>query len=160
MEFSFSYNKKKVIQALRLHFIAQTEIKIMMILVNVFAIVSAILLSFKYIRPEPFLLGTTIWLLMLIAVWYILPYNIYGKSNTFKDTFIAWVNTNSIKLENSQGEVVWKWDKISYFYESPYFFHLYFNKKSFFLLPKEGVTDDILHELRALFNEKLINSKK
>jgi len=56
MEFSFSYDKKKVIQALRLHFIAQREIKIMMILVNVFAILSAILFYQKIIRPEPFYL--------------------------------------------------------------------------------------------------------
>ena len=160
MEFSFSYDKKKVIQALRLHFIAQREIKIMMILVNVFAITSAILLYQKTIRPEPFLLGTIIWLLMLSAVWYMLPYSIYKKSTTFKEDFTAHINDNSFRLDNEKGYVTWDWNKFTYFFESPHFFHLYFNKKSFFILPKEDVTDDVLHELRALLNEKLPNRKR
>ena len=37
----FDYDKGKVIQALRYHFITRREIKVMMILVNVFAILSA-----------------------------------------------------------------------------------------------------------------------
>jgi hypothetical protein len=160
MEFSFCYDKKKVIQALRLHFIAQREIKIMMILVNVFAIVSAILFYQKLIRPEPFLLGTMIWLLMLIAVWYILPYSIYKKSSTFKNEFIANLNNNSFRLDNSEGYTSWAWSQFSNFFESPYFFHFYFNKKSFFLLPKEGIAEDILHDIRALLNEKLPNRKR
>ncbi len=159
MEFGFSYNKKKVIQALRLHFIAQREIKILMILVNVFAILSAILFYQKLIRPEPFILGSFVWLLMLISVWYILPYNIYNKSNTFKESFIVSINSNSISLENQLGTVNWSWSKIHNFFESPHFFHLYFSKKSFFILPKDDLGEDILHELRAVLRENLAASK-
>ena len=155
MEFSFSYDKKKVIQALRLHFIARFEIKLLMILVNVFAIASAIMFYQKVIRPEPFLLGTIVWLLMLLGVWYILPYSIYKKSETFKQSFIIWINTNSIRLENENGYVTWQWNMFNRFFESPLFFHLYFNEKSFFLLPKDDMTEDLKHELRALLNEKL-----
>jgi hypothetical protein len=159
MEFAFSYDKKKVIQALRLHFMARGEIKVMMILVNVFAIVSALMFYTKKIRPEPFLLGTTIWLLMLIAIWYILPYSIYKKSSTFKDSFIIWINENSLRLENDKGHVSWQWNMFIRFFESPNFFHLYFNEKSFFLLPKDDITEDLKHELRALLNDKLANKK-
>jgi hypothetical protein len=159
MEFAFNYNKNKVIQALRLHFLARGEIKVMMILVNVFAIVSAIMFYTKKIRPEPFLLGTTIWLLMLIAIWYILPYSIYKKSSTFKDDFIIWINENSLRLENEKGHVSWQWNMFIRFFESANFFHLYFNEKSFFLLPKDGMTEDLKHELRALLNDKLANKK-
>ncbi len=160
MEFAFSYNKKKVIQALRLHFLSRGEIKVMMILVNVFAISAAVLFYLKKIRPEPFLLGTFIWLIMLIAIWYILPYNIYKKTSIFKDSFTVWINENSIKLENDKGFVNWDWNTISHFFESPFFFHLYFNNKSFFIIPKDEITDDIRHELRALLNEKLPVKKK
>ena len=60
MHFKFSYNKKQIIQGLRYHFISRREIKLMMILVNVFAIGSAVLFYTKKIRPEPFLLGSFI----------------------------------------------------------------------------------------------------
>lgn len=159
MEFSFSYDKKKVIQALRLHFIARLEIKILMILVNVFAIASAIMFYQKVIRPEPFLLGTVVWLLMLVGVWYILPFSIYKKSSMFKDSFIAWINESTIRLENENGHITWQWNLFNRFFESPFFFHLYFNEKSFFLLPKDDMTEDLKHELRALLNEKLENKK-
>ena len=155
MEFAFSYNKQKVIQALRLHFIARKEIKAMIVLVNAFAIISAILFYTKKIRPEPFLLGTFIWLLMLVAIWYILPYSIYKKSATFKDNFTVWINENSLRLENQKGHVSWQWNMFNRFFESPNFFHLYFNEKSFFLIPKEDISEDLKHELRALLNEKL-----
>lgn len=155
MEFGFSYDKKKVIQALRLHFIARREVKLLMILVNVFAIFSALLFYMKKIRPEPFLLGTCIWLFMLVAIWYILPYSIYKKSTTFQESFIIWINDNSIRLENSRGSVTWQWNQFTRFFESPSFIHLYFSEKSFFLLPVDEMAEDMKHELRSLLREKL-----
>jgi len=35
--------------------------------------------------------------------------------------------------------------------ESPHFFHLYFNAKSFFLIPKEGMEDENKKQIRELF---------
>ena len=69
----------------------------MMILVNVFAIGSAVLFYTKKIRPEPFLLGSFIWIFMMLAVWYILPYSIYSKSSTFKETFTSESQTKPLK---------------------------------------------------------------
>jgi hypothetical protein len=51
---TFEYHKQKVIQALRYHFISRKEIKVMMVLVNVFAILSAGLFFFKKISPLAF----------------------------------------------------------------------------------------------------------
>lgn len=79
MQFGFNYNKKKTIQALRFHFISRKEIRLLVIVVNVFAIVSAILFYSKKIRPEYFLLGSILWLAIMIASWYILPYTVYKK---------------------------------------------------------------------------------
>ncbi|MEP6712165.1 MAG: YcxB family protein, partial [Ferruginibacter sp.] len=61
----FTYNKGKVIQALRYHFISRPEIKIMMILVNVFAIFSAALYFFKLIKPMPFLVSSMLWFFLM-----------------------------------------------------------------------------------------------
>jgi hypothetical protein len=152
MQFSFSYNKKKVIQALRYHFYARQEIKFMVIIVNLYAILAAVLFFFKKIRPEPFILGSFIWILMLLAVWYILPYTIYKRSiKTFTDKFIIQFTDEQILLENERGEAHWQWADFSKYMESPHFFHLYFNPKSFFLVPKEGLDDTNKHALRQLF---------
>lgn len=155
MQFSFNYNKRKVIQGLRLHFVSLKEIKWLIIIINIFVILSAILLYTNKIRPEPFLLGTFIWLIVLVSVWFIMPQAVYKKSVTFKKRFTAFVNESALRLESEDGYVNWQWNEFSSFFESPNFFHLYFNKKSFFLIPKEDITDDIRHEFRALLNHKI-----
>ncbi|MFL9482430.1 YcxB family protein [Chitinophagaceae bacterium LWZ2-11] len=156
MQHSFSYDKPKTIQALRYHFISRTEIRLMFILVNVFAVVAAILFYTKKIRPEPFFLGTFIWILMIASIWYILPYTIYKRAATFKESFTIYFYAQEIKLTNEKGFIEWPWVNFSKWFESPHFFHLYFDSKSFFLVPKDGMTDDMRHELRALFKEKII----
>ncbi len=155
MQFSFAYEKKKVIQALRYHFISRREIKVMMILVNVFAITAAILFYTQKIRPEPFLLGSLIWIAMMSGVWYILPYSIYKRASTFKEKFIIQFNDENIQLDNERGYVIWEWDQFDRYFESPYFFHLYFNAKTFFLIPKENMGEAFIHELRALLQKKI-----
>ncbi len=140
---------------MRYHFIWQPEIRILLILVIVFDIASAILYLTGKIRPEPFLLGSFIWLVFIISFWYILPNNIYKKSETFKNNFIADFGDRIITLQNEKGFVEWEWEKFVKFFESPYFFHIYFSAKSFFLLPKDGMSDDFRHNLRVLLNEKI-----
>ena len=155
MQHSFSYEKKKVIQALRYHFIQRNEIRILIVLVNVFAIVSAVLFYSKKIRPEPFLLGSFIWLMLMATFWYFLPNSIYKKAATFQDSCIIDFNEEDVRLENERGYVNWSWQKFSRFFESPHFFHLYFDSKSFFLVPKENISDELKHELRGLLNRKI-----
>lgn len=155
MQHSFSYEKKKVIQALRYHFVQRPEVRVLIVMVNVFAILSAVLFYMKKIRPEPFLLGSIIWLLLMATFWYILPNSIYKKSATFQDSFIISFRADEIQLENERGAVQWPWNKFTRFFESPHFFHLYFDSKSFFLVPKEGMGDEFRHELRGLLNSKI-----
>jgi len=155
MHHSFSYNKKQVIQGLRYHFITRPEIRLLVIMVNVFAIIAAILYGLKKIRPEPFLLGSCLWLLIMAAFWYFLPNIVYKRALTFKGTFTIHFNEYDVRLENGQGHVDWNWKQFSSFFESPNFFHLYFSAKSFFLVPKENMTQDYRHELRGLLNDKI-----
>lgn len=155
MQHSFSYEKKKVIQALRYHFVQRNEVRVLIVLVNVFAIFSAVLFYTKKIRPEPFLLGSVTWLILMSSFWYFLPNTIYKKAATFRDSFIIHFNEGEIRLENNRGYTQWNWPSFSRFFESPHFFHLYFDAKSFFLVPKEGMTEEFRHELRALLNGKI-----
>lgn len=145
------YDKKQVIQALRYHFMTRREIKILLILVNVFAILSAVLLAFHFIQPLSFLLFSGLWLILMLVIWRILPGSIYRKSNTFQDDFILTFKESGIALENERGRQHWNWNQFSKLVETPYFFHLYFDERSFFLVPKdafEALTDQ--QEARTL----------
>ena len=155
MQLHFSYDKKKVLQALRYHFIWQPEIRILLIIVIVFDIVSAILYMIGKVRPEPFLLGSFIWLLFIASFWFILPNNIYKKSATFKDNFLIDFENNTITLQNDKGMMQWQWNQFVKFFESPHFFHLYLSAKSFFLIPKDNMDDDFRQGLRNLLREKI-----
>lgn len=155
MKIRVIYQKNKVMQALRYHFIQRTEIRILMIVVNVFAIASAGLFYWKLIRPEPFLLGSLIWLGLMAAFWYILPRTIYAKSPTFQDRFTVYLNEQEVQLENDRGSAQWEWQQFSRYFESPYFFHLYFSPRSFFLLPKDGIGADDVTAVRKMLQQKI-----
>ena len=152
---SFTYNKGKVIQALRYHFITRREIKLMLILVNVFAIVSAALFFLKKVSPLAFLISAVLWFGMMVSCWFLLPSIIYKKSATFKDKFIATLGNNSFIIENDRGSRSWEWSAFSALMESPHFFHLYFDSRSFFILPKEAFATEEINVARKILTTKI-----
>ena len=127
----------------------------MLVVINVFAIIAAILYYNQKIRPEPLMLGSCIWVCMMISIWFVLPYTIYRKSSTFKESYGIFINESGIRLDNERGYVNWSWDIFTKYFESPHFIHLYFDEKSFFLVPKEGIDEEMLHNLRAILKEKI-----
>ena len=151
----FTYNKGKVIQALRYHFITRKEIKIMMVVVNLFAIVSASFFFLKKISPLAFLLSSILWFTLMIAFWYMLPMIIYKKSGTFKDKFKATLGNNDFVIENERGSRKWDWKEFSTSMESPHFFHLYFDTRSFFIIPKDAFPDGTIDEARKILETKI-----
>ena len=151
----FTYNKGKVIQALRYHFITRKEIKLMVVLVNLFAIVSAAFFFFKKISPIAFLLSSILWFSLMIAFWYLLPMIIYKKSDTFKDKFKATLGNEDFIIENERGSRKWSWKEFSSTMESPHFFHLYFDARSFFIVPKDAFPGDDVHTARKILVAKI-----
>ena len=151
----FTYDKRKVIQALRYHFITRREIKILMILVNVFAILSAGLFFFKKISPFAFLISSVLWFTLMIIFWFLLPYMVYRKADTFKDSFRAILSDDVFRIENERGGRSWSWSEFSTWIESPHFFHLYFNTRSFFIVPKDAFEGDDVHEARKILRLKI-----
>lgn len=151
----FTYNKQKVIQALRYHFITRREIKVMMILVNVFAILSATLFFFKKISPYAFLMSSVLWFALMIVFWFLMPYMVYRKADTFRDRFRAILSDDEFRIENDRGGRSWNWSEFSTWLESPHFFHLYFNSRSFFIVPKEAFEGDAVHEARKILKAKI-----
>ncbi|HET9057729.1 MAG TPA: YcxB family protein [Chitinophagaceae bacterium] len=158
MHIEFSYNKPEVIQALRYHFITRKEIKTMIIIVNVFTILSAVLFFLHMIRFFPFFLSTVLWLILMFAFWVFLPVSIYKKAQTFKDHFKVSIDENHVYMENKKGNRIWAWREFSTFLESPYFFHLYFDSRSFFLVPKSAFESiDQVQEARSFLKRHITN---
>jgi len=152
----FTYTKPKVIQALRFHFISRREIRFMIILVNVFAILSAILYFSGMVTPVAFLLASGLWFILMISFWFVLPELIYRRAATFKDRFKVSLEDQHMFLENERGSRSWPWKDFSKMVESPHFFHLYFDSRSFFLLPKDSFEGETMHEARMFFKQKIM----
>jgi len=156
MQIHFVYEKKQVIQALRFHFITRSEIRILIVLVNIFAIFSAALFYFKKVSPLAFLVSSFLWLTLMVSFWFIMPNAVYRKSSTFKDVFTMFFNDNGVRLENERGFTQWDWNKFSAYFETPNFIHLYFDSRSFFLVPKAAAEKEgNLSEIRELLKNKI-----
>lgn len=155
IKFVIKYEKKKVIQALRYHFISRNEIRILIVLINVFAIFSAILYAMHKVSPYAFLLSSFLWVVLMASFWMILPLLVYSKSPMLKQEFIITFKNEYILLENEQGYTQWNWVDFIYFIDSPNFFHLYFNSRSFFLMPKYYLDSEVVFEIRKVLLEKI-----
>jgi signal transduction histidine kinase len=156
MTIHFSYEKSKVLQALRYHFISRPEIRIMLILVNVFALLSITLYALKKIGPVAFLLGSLLWIVLMISFWFMLPWLVYRKAVTFQHEFSMKFEEDGFTLSHDKGSKSWQWTALKNYLESPHFFHLYFDSRSFFLVPKSGCKDtDEVFELRKLIKSKV-----
>ena len=156
MTIHFGYNKGQVLQALRYHFISRREIRLMLILVNVFALASITLYFLKKITPMAFFVGSFLWIVLMISFWFILPGLVYRKAITFKHEFSMRFEDDGFTLIHERGSRSWEWTSLKNYVESPHFFHLYFDSRSFFLVPKNGCKDkDEVYELRQLIKSKV-----
>jgi len=156
MTIQFGYDKKQVLDGLRGHFFGRPEIRFLSIFINVFALLSAILFWFKKIQALPFLLFSVLWFFLWISIRRLLPLSIYKRSATFQDTFILTLEDQGILLETKRGTQRWVWENFSSFKETAYFFHVYFDARSFFLIPKDSFKDIIeIQAARKLLKERI-----
>lgn len=102
-----------------------------------------------------FLISSVLWFSLMISFWYLLPITIYKKSATFKDKFKATFGKDDFTIENERGSRSWPWTEFSTTMESPHFFHLYFNTRSFFIVPKDAFGEDEVSAARKLLATKI-----
>lgn len=153
---SFTYNRKQVIQALRYHFISKKEIRLLIILVNVFALFAAVMYGFQFIKPLALLLCSFLWFTLMLAFWFVLPITVYSRAKTFKDAFTLTFMDSYMHLENDKGTKDWSYKAFKYFLETPNFFHLYIDERSFFLIPKDSFENsDDSHAVRLILRERV-----
>ncbi|WP_028786597.1 YcxB family protein [Terrimonas ferruginea] len=156
MTIHFEYSKPQVIQALRYHFITRPEIRIMLILVNVFAAASILLYALGKVTAVAFLVSSFLWVMLMVSFWFIMPGLVYRRSETFQHAFSMRFEKDDFTLAHERGERSWPWSSLAEFKESPNFFHLYFDTRSFFLVPKSGCKDsDEVQELRHLLRDNI-----
>lgn len=127
----------------------------MIIIVNVFAIFAAVLYFIGKVSPLAFLLSSTLWFTLMVAFWFVLPSIIYRKAATFRDHFKVSFEEQHMFIENERGSHSWPWKDFSDFVESMNFFHLYFNSRSFFIIPKSAFPKDDLYEIRKFLKQKI-----
>ena len=132
----------------------------MLILVNVFALTCALLYYLKKITPLAVLIGSFMWFFLMINFWFVMPALVYRRAATFKDSFTMNFSEEGFSLGNERGSRAWPWKALSTFMETPNFFHLYFDSRSFFLVPKNGFKDgDEIYEMRAMLKMKIKGNK-
>ena len=155
MTIHFGYEKNQVLQALRYHFVSKREIRLMIILVNVFALVSLVLYVMHKITPLAFLVGALLWIILMISFWFVLPGMVYRRAETFRHDFSMTFEEDGFVLQHQNGgSRKWPWNALVNYIESPHFFHLYFDSRSFLLVPKSGCRDkDEVYELRQIFKQ-------
>lgn len=128
----------------------------MVIVINVFAILSAILFALKKIQALPFLIFSLLWFFLWISIRRLLPLSIYKRSATFRDTFTLTLEDRGLLLETRKGEQLWHWEDFSGFKETIYFFHVYFNARAFFMIPKDSFKDITeIQAARKMLREKI-----
>jgi len=160
MTIYFGYEKGQVLQALRYHFISKPEIRIMLIVVNVFALLSISLYAFGKITPMAFITGSLLWIILMISFWFVLPGMVYRRAITFRHRFSMNFRDEGFTLEHEKGSRSWSWTALKNYIESPHFFHLYFDNRSFLLVPKSGCRDsDEVYALRQLIKSKVQKSR-
>ncbi len=155
MTVSYSYDKQKVLQALRYHFINKKDIRLLLIAVNVLALISGILFFVKNIHPKVFLLTSFLWIILMVLFWFLMPRLIYSRTRSFKDNFIANINNEGVTLQQDQGSRHFDYNQFQSWFESPYFFHLYTGANAFFIIPKDAFSLDQVQEVRTFFKSNI-----
>jgi hypothetical protein len=120
--------------------------------------VAAALFYFKKILPLAFFVSTFLWIVLMLSFWFALPELVYRRAATFQDRFTMNFEDKGFSLGNERGGRQWSWKTVSYYLETPHFFHLYFNATSFFLVPKAAFEGEQLTEIRKVLREHVMTS--
>ena len=132
MVIHFEYEKKQVMSALRHHFISRPEIKILLIIVNLFTILSAILFYMHKIQPLSFLLFSLLW---FVSASDFLDYSSterLQKINTFQDQFSMDFNDNEVVLQTQTGITCLELEGFQQFSGNTFFLSSVFQQPGFF----------------------------
>lgn len=102
------------------------------------------------------MVGSILWIVLMISFWFVLPGMVYRRAVTFQHEFSMDFQEEQFTLEHERGSRSWPWTALKTWIESPHFFHLYYDSRSFFLVPKSGYRDkEEIAEMRELLKRKV-----
>ena len=93
----------------------------------------------------------------MMIFWLIMPRLVYKRSKTFTETLQVAFNESDFTLFVGNHSRSFDWVSCSQWMESPHFFHIYFNERSFFLIPKDAFENE--QDARVMLKEKIKNKK-
>lgn len=156
MTIQFKYDKKQVLRALRYHFFSKKDIRILIIIVNCFALLSAFLYYMDVVRPLAFLIGSFLWLSLMFSFWWLLPLKIYRGAQTFRETLEIEFGKEEMIITHSEGRKHWPYSSFQSMKETPEFLYFYVNPRSFFLIPMDAFEDaEEVKSLKTILNQKI-----
>jgi len=156
---TIEFNKKQVLRALRYHFFSKKDVRVLLLVVNGFALVSALLFYFKAVTPLAFLISSVLWSSLMVSFWWLLPFRIYRSSNTFKEHLTIEFRSEEMVITHSAGQKFWPYSSFQTMKETPDFFYLYVDDRSFFLIPQVAFEEvEVSKSLKELLRKKIIKS--
>lgn len=152
MLITFKYDKQQVIEGLRFHFMKRPEIRIFKTFLFVVVIFSFIGYFTHYISFNTLLWFFLLAVVLLLFLWYLLPYSVYVKARTFKEPVIKlrW-DEDRLYIGTERGESRVNWERFEKVVETKDFFYLYQTNKAFFLVPQEGFDSQKEYEDFSVF---------
>jgi hypothetical protein len=141
MQIEFTYDKKSVLRAIRYHFFSKKDIRILLLAVNIFTLLSGVLYFFQIVQPLPFLICSFLWFSLMLSFWVILPQNIYRNSKTFQEFLMVDIREDKLIIHHSAGTKEWPYNAFQQVKETPDYFYLYLDERSFFLIPMLAFAD-------------------
>lgn len=143
MQFHFRYSKPAVINGLRFHFLRRNETKLFRVVLTVLLVLGVVGYGLRVVSFSVVVALLCMFLLLILAFWYILPLSIYRKAATFREPDIRLNCTEEgISIGTGAGDRHLRWSSFHEVVETGDFFYLYRDNKSFFLIPTDAFTDE------------------
>ena len=158
MHVEFSYNKEDVLNALRYHFMQRGEIKVYRNTLIILLLVTLTGFFLNLVTPNALIGIIAMVALVVWAFWYLLPVSTYNKAATFKDEIRLRYSDEglliSTRISNHQRQL--SWNNFTQVVETPKFFFLYRDKKSFLLIPTSAFESEAArNKFSDLVKEKI-----
>lgn len=136
MTLHFQYNKQKVIEALRFHFMQRPEIKLFRSLLILLVIAAFVGFFTHYINMQALIWIFLACIILMFFIHYLLPFSVYRRAHTFREPELTLDFTEeSLTIGTNRGKSRIPWQQFSHVVETKEFFYIYRSNKSFFLIP-------------------------
>ncbi|QOR75010.1 MAG: YcxB family protein [Thermoflavifilum sp.] len=142
MQVVFTYDRRSVIDALRVHFMSRSEVKFMRIILMILFGLTVVGNLMGYVSFGAVFGIFMMMLLLLLIFWFWLPVLTYNKSATFKDNICLQLEDQGMAIGTRSGEHQIRWESFRNVVETRDYIYLYRNTRSFFIIPWSAFSNE------------------